>query len=496
MEFNQVKTVAIIGAGIAGLSAARSMIALGLDCKVFERNPVLGGVWSDGYLNFGAQVQKELYEFPDWPLPEGTPDFTPGPTIEKYLAEFSDHFGITPHIEFNTKVTNITEGNSPKTGWIIESICNNKEKKETFDLVVVCIGLYSNVPNIIEFPDKELFSGSVIHNSKLKSPEQLKGKRVAVVGFGKSATDAALEAAGVASETHIIIRTPHWPIPQKLAGILPFKWGMLHRMSSTLIPPYQYTTSTEKVVHGLGRPLVWFYWRLVEILLYFQCQLGSRFGSRVGLAPDKPIEIDAFGESAMIPKTAFYKRAREGDINLHKTTLEKYTPTGVKLADGSLIDLDLVILATGWKTDYSFISPDVWKRLEPEDDGFYLYRHMLHPNTPGLAFIGRASSISSILTYCLQAHWLGELINGNVSLPTIGSMKTNINEMKVWKRSWMPYSAARSARLIVHTQHYHDELLRDFDANPLRKTGPFAPLKELIAPYEAKDYSSLFSGSK
>lgn len=494
MEFNQVKTVAIIGAGVAGLSAARSMIALGLDCKIFERNPVLGGVWSDGYLNFGAQVQRELYEFPDWPLPEGTPDFTPGPIIEKYLAEFSDHFGITPHIEFNTKVTNIAEGKSPKTGWIIESTCNNKEKTETFDLVVVCIGLYSNVPNIVEFPDKKIFSGSVIHNSKLKSIEQLKGKRVAVVGFGKSATDAALEAAGVASKTHIIFRTPHWPVPQKLAGILPFKWGMLHRMSSTLIPPYQYKTATEKIIHGLGRPLVWFYWRLVETLLYFQCQLGSRFGSRVGLAPDKPIEIDAFGESTMIPKAAFYKRARKGDINLHKTTVEKYTPTGVKLADGTSIDLDLVILATGWKTDYSFISPDVWKHLEPENDGFYLYRHILHPNTPGLVFIGRASSISSILTYSLQAHWLGELIKGRVSLPEIGEMKANINEMKAWKRAWMPFSAARSARLIVHTQHYHDELLRDFDANPLRKTGAFAPLKELLAPYDAKDYSSLFSG--
>lgn len=495
MGNDQVKTVGIIGAGVAGLAAARTMIALGLDCTVFERSPVLGGVWSDGYINFGVQVQRELYEFPDWPLPAGTPDFTPGPTIAKYLADFSDRFGITPHIRFNTEVTNIAEHNGPNSGWVIESKSDNGKNKESFDLVVVCIGLYSNVPNIAEFPERDSFNGTVIHNSKLKSSEQLIGKRVAVVGYGKSATDAALESAAAAAETHIIFRSPHWPIPQKLAGILPFKWGLLHRMNSTLIPPYQYTTAPEKVVHRLGKPLVWFYWRLVETLLYFQCKLGSRFGSRVSLVPDKPIEIDAFGESTMIPRGAFYTRARDGDINLHKTTIKSFTPTGVTLSDGDSIDLDLVVMATGWKTDFSFISQDVWRRLRPEDDGFYLYRHILHPDTPGLYFIGRASSISSILTYCLQAHWLGELIKGKMSLPTIDGIKSNIEEMKAWKRAWIPFSAARSARLIAHTQHYHDELLRDIDETPLRKTGVLAPLKELIAPYEPKDYASLISKS-
>ena len=61
--------IAIIGAGVAGLSTARQLIGEGFDCTLFERNAQLGGVWSDGYLNFGAQVQHELYEFPDYPLP-------------------------------------------------------------------------------------------------------------------------------------------------------------------------------------------------------------------------------------------------------------------------------------------------------------------------------------------------------------------------------------------------------------------------------------------
>ena len=71
-------------------------------------------------------------------------------------------------------------------------------------------------------------------------------------------------------------------------------------------------------------------------------------------------------------------------------------------------------------------------------------------------------------------------------------MRVNIAQMREWKRSWIPFSSSRSARLIAHTQHYHDELMRDIGVNPLRKRGWFAPLREVFDPYEPSDYASLF----
>ena len=79
MELTNVKKVGIIGAGVAGLSTAKLLIQQGLECVVFERGDTLGGVWADGYANFGVQVQQELYEFPDWPLPKDVPNFAPRP---------------------------------------------------------------------------------------------------------------------------------------------------------------------------------------------------------------------------------------------------------------------------------------------------------------------------------------------------------------------------------------------------------------------------------
>jgi dimethylaniline monooxygenase (N-oxide forming) len=483
--------VAIIGAGVAGLSAARQLTAAGFDCTLFERAGEIGGVWRDGYLNFGVQVPRELYEFPDWPLPENTPNFTPGPIMRQYLQDFADHFALTPRIRFSTQVTRLAEIDGPGSGWRLRLESEAGAGEENFDHVVICIGLYSDRPHIPEFPGREQFDGEGIHNSQLKSPEQLRGKRVAIIGYGKSASDAALESAHAAARTHIVFRQPHWPIPRKLAGILPFKWGLLNRLCSTLIPPYQNPTPVERVVHGVGKPLAWFYWRIVEILFYFQFGLGSNLGRRVSLVPDKPVEVDAFGESTQVPRAEFFRLARGGGIELHRTEIDRFTASGLQLANGENLELDLVIFATGWKTDFGFIAEDVRARLDPREDGFYLYRHILKPGIPRLYFIGRAASISSILTYCLQARWLADLLAGKIELPAHEVMASNVDAMQEWKQ-WMPFSSSRSARLIAHTQHYHDELLTDLGENPLRKRGLFAPLKELLFPYQPRDYAALF----
>lgn len=494
MDLEKVKRVGIIGAGVAGLSTAKLLLAQGLDCTVFERGPRLGGVWTGGYSNFGVQVQRELYEFPDWPLPEDIPNFTPGPIVQKYLEEYAKHFGVWPVIRFSTTVSNVREGTGDEPGWIITSTDGGTIREDEFDLVVVCIGLFSNKPHMPQFLGQDGFRGEVIHISDLTSRDRLEGKKVAVVGFGKSATDAAVESAAVASETSIIFREPHWPVPPNLLSVLPFKWAMLSRLTSTLLPMYYRPSGLERIVHSVGKPLVWLWWRLVELLLIIQCGLWLRLGTRSSLMPTRPVEIDTFGEAVMLPRPEFYRLVRKGVIRPERTEIAEYTATGLALKNGASLDADVVVLATGWETDYGFLSEKVRSSMGFEDDGFYLYRQMVHPDVPHLFFIGSASTILSILTYNLQARWLGELIKAHHHLPSSERMRREIEDLKAWKRKWMPYSRARGARLLLHMLHYHDELLQDFGADPLRKTGIFAPLKEVFAPYEPRDYRTIVSG--
>ena len=73
-------------------------------------------------------------------------------------------------------------------------------------------------------------------------------------------------------------------------------------------------------------------------------------------------------------------------------------------------------------------------------------------------------------------------------------MLEEIEEIKNWKRKWMPFGPSRGARLGLHTQHYHDDLLKDFGENPRRKAGIFGPFKEVFAPYQPSDYGRVVAG--
>jgi cation diffusion facilitator CzcD-associated flavoprotein CzcO len=494
VDLRGVKHVGIIGAGVAGLATAKTLLAEGLTCTVFERAERLGGVWADGYSNFGVQAQKELYQFPDWPLPEDTPNFTPGPVFQQYMEDYADHFGIRPHLQLEAAVRTLEPRADGTPGWTMVVDRGGETLRRDFDLVVVATGLYSNIPNMPEFPGREEFQGEVLHISKLKTRDPLRDKRVAVLGYGKSATDAALEAAAVAKEVHLIFREAHWPVPRKLAGVLPFKWGMLNRLTAALIPPYLRPSPVARLLHGVGWPLVWVYWRLVELLLYTQCRLWTKIAGGKNLTPSTRVEIDCFGESTMVPRPALYGMIRQGRIAAHRTEIETFNPEGLTLRDGDKLAVDCVVFGTGWKSDQSFLPGEACEVLGADEDGFYLYRHMLHPDLPNLAFVGRASTFLSVLTYCVQARWLVELIAGRHALPSRDVMAGEIEKLKAWKRAWMPFSAGRGARVLLHMLHYHDELLEDFGANPLRKRGILAPLKELIVPYQPSDYRTIVSG--
>ena len=141
MDMKDVKRVGIIGTGVAGLATAKTLIAEGLDCVLFERSDRLGGVWADGYSNFGVQAPKELYQFPDWPLPEDVPSFTPGPIFQQYLEDYVDHFNFRASIRFNSPVTSLERGSTGKPGWTLTINSDAGSQSEDFDLVVIATGL-------------------------------------------------------------------------------------------------------------------------------------------------------------------------------------------------------------------------------------------------------------------------------------------------------------------------------------------------------------------
>ena len=154
---------------MAGLQVIRSLRAKGFEVKAFEQDAKIGGVWRENYVNFGVQVPKQLYEFPDFPskLPWG--QYPTGQETQHYVEDYAEHFKLLDSVETNTKVLS--------------------------DYCVIATGLYSKTKQFLpKLPSQELFQGQALHSTDFQDPAMAEGKRVVVVGNGKSAVDCAVEA--------------------------------------------------------------------------------------------------------------------------------------------------------------------------------------------------------------------------------------------------------------------------------------------------------------
>jgi len=211
--------VAVIGAGAAGLSAARSLQDFtdsNLNISVFEQEGRVGGTWSytdevgEGvhssmYKNLRTNIPKEVMPFAGFPFDKKLPSFMTHQQVLEYLDNFAEHYDIKRHIQFRTKVKKIVKTNptGERGGWGVEweEIETGDKHKDVFDSVFVCNGHYT-VPIMPEIPGLSGFSGKISHAHNYRTPDEYKGKTVAVVGAGPSGVDISLEIAKYAKHVY------------------------------------------------------------------------------------------------------------------------------------------------------------------------------------------------------------------------------------------------------------------------------------------------------
>jgi len=329
----------------------------------------------------------------------------------------------------------------------------------------------------------------VIHSSERRSDQELMGKRVLVIGNGKSAADAATAAAELACASNgnnskppiQLARRQTWYVPRYLLGILPYKWAFHTRLGSALLPRYFESNSLWlKVLHFVFCPIKWILWRLVEVLLLLQYRLPYRLWPSLGT-----VEAAALDTSVLITDKCHLNRLRRGEIDMRMGTVERLQ-AGNKalLKDGTVEDVDVVILATGWKLAFDlFVESDAIfaglnfekDRLDFCDDGLWLYRNVLPASFKGMAFVGSNTlTFINIFTAYIQAYWLAQLLAGERDWPTEQHMKETVAREKLFKRKYYPENDMRGASIEGYMQHYHDSLFREMKAR--------SPYNSLIRP--------------
>ena len=248
--------VAIIGAGVAGLTTGKALRRAGHQVEIFDRTPDVGGVWSQTrrYPGLTTQSPSAQYSFSDFPMPKGFPEWPTGAQVQRYLADYATDAGLEEALRLRTTVTAarpLGEGR-----WAVDTVdADGVDRTEDFDGLVVANGVFSE-PAVPQYPGADEFlaaGGRVLAATQLQDAETARGKHVLVVGYGKTACDVAVPVSAVAASTDVIARQLLWKVPRKIAGVVNFKMLLLTRMGEALFR-YIRLRGFEKFLHGVGRP--------------------------------------------------------------------------------------------------------------------------------------------------------------------------------------------------------------------------------------------------
>ncbi|GIM04103.1 hypothetical protein Vretimale_8720 [Volvox reticuliferus] len=126
-----------------------------------------------------------------------------------------------------------------------------------------------------------------------------------------------------------------------------------------------------------------------------------------------------------------------------------------------------------------FLEPDLRRALllqgdtQQSSDHLVLYRGVVHPDVPGLAFVGwKAHAATPLLVLELQAQWLVALLTARLQLPPIADMYDDMARQRAWRAAALasPLMSARGSLARTHDGHYIRQLLTDLtDIVELRK---------------------------
>ncbi|MVU76302.1 NAD(P)-binding protein [Nocardia sp. ET3-3] len=453
------KRVGIIGAGIAGLVTAKVMRDDGFDVVVFDKEDAAGGVWIEArtYPGLRTNNSRDTYAYSEHPYPESSDVFPTAGQVREYLASYVERFGLSALLRLSTEVIRVTEVDD---GFELKVVGPEGVEDLRFDFVVVCAGVFST-PRIPDIEGRAEFGGVVLHSSQATDPSVFAGRRVIVVGAGKSALDCAAYAGEHARECTLVFRKAHPMLPRFMPGGVPSDRIVLNRFTESFFR-YHRQTRIERFLHGPGKGITEKYWRLLSA--YLRLLLRS---PKI-MTPDAPLPagIENLGVS-----DEFFRMARRRRIALRRDRIAAFPGgTAVELAGGTRLDADVVVFATGWRQELEFLAPELEKTVRTEGR-FQLYRHILPPTLPRLGFIGYASSDACQLTAEISAHWLSQHFLGELALPKADDMHSEITRVGKWLGEVMP-ARPEGYYLGPYLTHHIDELMRDMGL-PVRRTDNF-----------------------
>jgi hypothetical protein len=355
--------------------------------------------------------------------------------MHDYFRAYVDHFGLRDAITFGVGVD---AARRTADGW--EVTLSTGEVRSYTDLAVANGHHWKpRLPAWASGPAVSGFDGVVLHSHRYVSPfepVEIRGRTVVVVGMGNSAMDIASELSSpwMAEKLYVSARRGVWVLPKYRNGQPADKV-----MAPPDIPKDVALAASRELIRGL---------------------VGSM--SSYGL-PEPDHEPLAAHPSV---SADFLTKAGSGDIHM-LPEIASLSGRHVELVDGSTVEADVVICATGYEMSFPFFSPDDVE-LHPDSEHRYpLFKRMIKPGVEHLFFMGLAQSSPTIVNLAeQQSKLLVGILTGSYALPSVAEQERIMREDEAFHLE--QYYAAPRHTIQIDFGRYCVDLLDEIEAGTAR----------------------------
>lgn len=342
---------AIIGAGMSGILAAIKLLERGeRNFTLFEKGSDLGGTWRDNrYPGLTCDTPSHAYSYSFALNPDWSSYYATGPEIHEYFRRVATERGVLPFIRFGSEVTACRFDEASGT-WRI-TLADGGEAET--DIIWAASGVLHH-PKMPDIPGLENFAGKAFHSARWDDSAVLDGARIGIVGCGSTGVQLVNALSSRAQRLIHFQRSPQWIMPVPQFDYTPEQKAAFARdpaQIDAIRHDPQYWAAIYRFTDGVAdanSP------EAAEIEEICRQNLERSVADPVLREKLRPNYRAAC--KRLIYSWEYYECAQRPAVSVETGGIAQVEPAGVRMADDSLHELDVLVLATGFHSD-RFIRP-------------------------------------------------------------------------------------------------------------------------------------------
>jgi len=339
---------AVIGAGMAGILAAIKLREDDVgDVVIFEKGQSYGGTWRENhYPGVACDVPSHLYSYSFAPNPDWSHRFSPGAEIHTYFTRVARDYGLESITRFGQEIVSCRWEDGQ---WHLET---QEGHVGSFDVLIAATGVLHH-PNIPTLPGLDSFEGDWFHSARWNQDVALDGRRVGVIGTGSTAIQITGALVDRVEHYTLFQRTPQWIMPQANAVYSDEQREAFRRDPATMLNKRQeyakiFTDGFANSLTDADSPEM----HMLEDMCRQHLESAvTDEDLRERLRPDYRA-----GCKRLVISGEFYQALQRPNATLVTKKIQSIEPAGVRTGDGVLHELDVLVLATGFRVD-RFVRP-------------------------------------------------------------------------------------------------------------------------------------------